>query len=151
MKEFMSSIFHTLFFPHEGKIVTIDQLPFVHASPNASFGPSFPMIDNSQQATKDVGVRMYSSLMGSFDFMTPIHHIHAISSESSSSMRHVPFHTLYFNDPWTLPSLTMSYEGQFHIGMEMPLSAIEVVYQSILGATTDPILSPHEWTRWILL
>jgi hypothetical protein len=29
------SIFHTLCFPHEGKIVTIDQLSFAHASPNA--------------------------------------------------------------------------------------------------------------------
>jgi hypothetical protein len=32
----VSSIFHTLCFPHEGKIVTIDQLSFVHASLKAS-------------------------------------------------------------------------------------------------------------------
>jgi hypothetical protein len=31
----VSSVFHTLCFPHEGKIVTIDQLSFVHASPSA--------------------------------------------------------------------------------------------------------------------
>jgi hypothetical protein len=42
----MSSIFCTLCFPKEGKIVTIDQLSFVHAIPNASVGPSFPVIDN---------------------------------------------------------------------------------------------------------
>jgi hypothetical protein len=107
------------------------------------------MIDNSQQETEDVGVRMYSSLMGSFDFMAPIHHIHAISSESSSSMRYVPFHTSYFNDPWTLPSPTMSYEGQSHIGMEMPLSTTKVVYQAILDATVDPDPS-SSWMRWIL-
>jgi hypothetical protein len=87
MTTVVSSVFCTLCFPHEGKIVTIDQLSFVHASPSASVGPSVPVIDNSQQETEDVGVRMYSSLMGSFDFMAPIHHIHAISSESSSSMR----------------------------------------------------------------
>jgi hypothetical protein len=107
----VSSIFHTLCFPHEGKIVTIDQLSFVHAIPNASVGPSVPVIDNSRKAVKDVGVEMYSSLMGSFDFMAPIHHIHAISSRYSLSMRYVPFRTSYFNDPWTLPSPMMSCEG----------------------------------------
>jgi hypothetical protein len=141
----VSSIFHTLCFPHEGKIVTIDQLSFAHVSPSASVGPSIPMINNSQQETEDVGVEMYSSLMGSFDFMAPIHHIHAISSESSSSMRFIPFCTLYFNDPWTLPSPTMSYEGQSHIGMEIPLLAVEVVYQSIIDAIAD--LDPS--SSWI--
>jgi hypothetical protein len=68
MKKIVLSIFHTLCFPHEGKIMTIDHLSFVHASPNASVGPLVPVIDNSQQKTRDVGVRMYSSLMGSFDF-----------------------------------------------------------------------------------
>jgi hypothetical protein len=47
---------------------------------------------------------MYSSLMGRFDFVTPIHHIHAISNEYSSSLRFVPLYTSYFNDTWTLPS-----------------------------------------------
>ena len=42
----MSSIFHTLCFPHEGKIVTIDQLSFVHASSNTLVGPSVPVINN---------------------------------------------------------------------------------------------------------
>ena len=53
-------------------------------------------------------------------------------------MRLVPFRTSYFNDPWTLPSPTMSYEGQFHIGMEIPLLAAKVGYQSIIDATVDP-------------
>jgi hypothetical protein len=43
----MSFVFHTLCFPHEGKIVTIDQLSFAYSSPNASLGPSIPVIDNS--------------------------------------------------------------------------------------------------------
>jgi hypothetical protein len=34
----ISSIFCTLFFPHEGKIVNIDQLSFAYSSPNASLG-----------------------------------------------------------------------------------------------------------------
>jgi hypothetical protein len=51
MTTVMLFIFCTLCFPHEGKIVTIDQLSFAHASPNASVGPSISVIDNSQQTT----------------------------------------------------------------------------------------------------
>jgi len=43
----MSSIFQTLCFPHEGKIVMIDQLSFAHSSPSASVGPLVPMTNNS--------------------------------------------------------------------------------------------------------
>jgi hypothetical protein len=65
----MSLSFRTLCFPHEGKIVMIDQLSFACSSPNASLGPSIPVIDNSQPTTENIGVRMYSSLMGTFDFI----------------------------------------------------------------------------------
>jgi hypothetical protein len=137
MTTVISSILCTLCFSHKRKIVTIDLLSFAHASPNSSVGPSFPVIENSQSETEDIGVEMYSSLMGTFDFVAPIHHIYAMSSRSSSSMRSIPFCTLYFNDPWTLPSLTMSCEGQSHIGMEMPLSVVEITYQVVLDSTTD--------------
>jgi hypothetical protein len=43
----VSFIFRTLCFPHEGKIMTINQLSFAYASPNASVGPLIPVIDNS--------------------------------------------------------------------------------------------------------
>jgi hypothetical protein len=96
------------------------------------------VIDNSQPTTEDIGVRMYSSLMGTFDFVTPIHHIYAMSSRFASSMMSVPFRTSYFNDPWTLPSPTMSCEGQSHIRMQMLLSATEIAYQVVLDSTVDP-------------
>jgi hypothetical protein len=138
MTRVMSSIFHTFYFPREGKKRMIDQFSFVHTIRNASVGSSVPMIDNSQQETKDVGVKMCSSFIGIFDFVAPIHHIHAISIDSSLSMRSFPFCTSYFNDPWSLPSPTMSYGCHSHIGMEMPLSVAEIVYQSILDAIVDP-------------
>jgi hypothetical protein len=128
MTTVMLSVFRTLCFPHKGKIMTIDQLSFAHASPNALVRPSILVIDNSQPTTEDVGVRMYSSLMGTFDFMAPIHHIYAMSSRYSLSTRSIPFRTSYFNDPWTLPSLTMSYECQSQIGMSMALSVEEIAY-----------------------
>jgi hypothetical protein len=85
MTTIVSLIFHMLCFPHEGKVVKIDQLSFVHPGPTASVGNSIPIIDNSQQTTKNVGVIMYSSLMGTFDFSTPISCINVVSGESSPS------------------------------------------------------------------
>jgi hypothetical protein len=120
--------------------VTIDHLSFVHASPNASVGPSIPVIDNSQLTNDDISVRMYSSLMGTFDFVAPIHHIYSMSSRSSSSTMSIPFHTSNFNDPWTLPSPTMSCEGQSHTGMEMPLSVTKIAYRDVLDSIVDPDL-----------
>ena len=76
-------VFHTLCFPHEGKIMTIDQLSFEYASPNAFVGPLILVVDNSQSKTENIDVGMYLSLMGTFDFMAPIHHVYAMSSRSS--------------------------------------------------------------------
>jgi hypothetical protein len=87
MTAIISSIFHTLLFPNDGNIMTIDQFSFEYTIPNASVGPSIPMIENSQPTTENIGVRMYSSLMGTFDFVAPIHHIYAMSSRYFSSMR----------------------------------------------------------------
>jgi hypothetical protein len=90
---------------------------------------------------------MYFSFMGSFDFTLSITYINSISDESSSSMRFVPFRTLYFNDPWTLPSPTMSYEGHSHIRMVMPLSEVEFVCHVVLEAIVDPDPSSSRTTR----
>jgi hypothetical protein len=130
----VSSIFHILIFPHDWKIATIDELSFVYVIPNALVGPLIPMIDNSQLTNENIGVRMYSSLMGTFDFMAPIHHIYAMSSRYASLMRFIPFCTLYFNNHWTLPSLVVSCEGQSHTRMAMPLSEIEIAYQVVLDS-----------------
>jgi hypothetical protein len=105
------SVFHTLCFPHQGEIVTIDQLCFVYSSLNASIGPSIPMVDNSQSTTYNISVKMYSSLMGTFNFSMSIHHIYAMSSTSASVEWSIPFCTSYFSDPWTLPSPILSIES----------------------------------------
>jgi hypothetical protein len=75
----VSSVFLTLCFPHEENIVMIDQLSFAYSSPNASIGPSIPVIDNSQPTTENISVEIYSSLMGNFNFMALSHHIYAMS------------------------------------------------------------------------
>jgi len=63
MTAIISSVFCTLFFPHNGKIMMIDELCFAYTIPNASIGPSIPMIDNSQLKTENINVEMYYSLM----------------------------------------------------------------------------------------
>jgi hypothetical protein len=117
----ISFIFPTLCFPHEGNIVTINQLSFAYSSPNASIGPSIPVIDNSHLTTENIGVRIYSSLMGTFNFTSLSHHIYTMSSRSASTWRSITFRTSYFSDPWNLPSPNSSREGQLHAGMAMPL------------------------------
>ena len=107
----VSSVFCTLCFPHDGKIMMINQLSFLYASLNAYVGSSILVVDNSQPETENISVGMYSSLMGTFDFMAPIHHVYAMSSKLVLSERSVLFLTSYFNDPWTLPSSIVSCEG----------------------------------------
>ena len=65
-----SSYFRCIKFPHEGKLVTIDQLSFYKA-PNES-GTSIPFVDASTPACVHMGVGLYSSMMGSFNIAAPI-------------------------------------------------------------------------------
>ena len=65
-----SSYFRCIKFPHEGKLVTIDQLLFYNA-PN-EFGTIVQFVDNSTPACENMGVSLYSSLMGSFNISAPI-------------------------------------------------------------------------------
>ena len=65
-----SSYFRCINFLHEGKLVTIDQLSFCNA-PNES-RTVVPLVDNSTPACENIGVGLYSSLMGSFNIIAPI-------------------------------------------------------------------------------
>jgi hypothetical protein len=80
---------------------------------------------------------MYSSLMGTFNFLTLIHRVYAISSRLASTGRSIPFLTSYFSDPWNLPSPASSSEGKLHVGMAMPLSTTEIVYKVVLDSSID--------------
>jgi hypothetical protein len=69
------------------------------------------VIDNSQAITENIDVRMYSSLMGTFNFLALIHHVYAMSSRHSLARSSILFCTSYLSDPWTLPSPTLLSEG----------------------------------------
>jgi hypothetical protein len=67
MKAVVTTVFRVLLFPHEGRIVTIDQFPFSH--PDPSLGESaVPMIDNPQPDVVNIGVGLCPPLMGTFDY-----------------------------------------------------------------------------------
>jgi hypothetical protein len=81
---------------------------------------------------------MYSSLMGTFNFSTSIHHVYSMSSRPALAGRSIPFRTSYISDPWTLPCLNSSCEGQSHACMAMPLLVVEIEYQVVIESSIDP-------------
>ena len=76
-------------------------------------------------------VGMYPSLMGSFNLPPPsqmslVFAISQIANENES--RVVPFRTHYSNDSWTLPNPKFSTQGEGFMGMESPLSVVNITY-----------------------
>jgi hypothetical protein len=70
MQVVVATVFWVLLFPHEDRIVTIDQLFF--SRPDASLGAStVPMTDNPQPGMVNIGVGLCPSLMGTFNYSSP--------------------------------------------------------------------------------
>ena len=70
---------------------------------------------------------MYASLMGTFDFPTPINHLGSTSIGNSIAT------VVNRMDPWVLPS--------YH-EPKVPLLVVEIAYQAIIHTTIDPIPVP---------
>jgi hypothetical protein len=107
MHAVVATVFQVLFFPHEGQIVSIDQLSFSH--PDPSLGASIvPMIDNPQPDVINIGVGLCPPLMGTFDYPPPTNDVKYISvvpnQSSAKNFQMSSFHTTYFNDSWNIPS-----------------------------------------------
>jgi hypothetical protein len=131
MQVVATTVFRVLLFPHEGRIVTIDQLSF--SSPDLALGPStVPMIDNPQPGVINVGVGLCPSLMGTFDKQPPHDDIKFISNHHKVDIFQVlSFRTTYLEDPWILPSPSAPMDETGHPGMSMPLSTAEVGYSLV--------------------
>jgi hypothetical protein len=95
-----------------------------------------------------MGVEMYLSLMGTFNFATPMSYINStlansnVSISSASASQVCYFITTYFEDPWLLPSPFVSVEGLEHAGMAITLSVTEMFYQAIQRTSIDIDLIP---------
>jgi hypothetical protein len=150
MHAVVATIFWVLLFPHEDWIMTIDQLSF--SRPDPSLGVStVPMIDNPQLGVVNVGVGLCPSLMGTFDYLPPQGDVKFISDHHKVEISQVSsFHTTYFNDPWILPSPSVTMEGTGNPGMSMPLSAAEVEYSLVQQASIDTDPTPAQELDLIL-
>ena len=138
MQVVTSSLFCIVCFPHNGKIVTIDQMTFKNPPIIASSEASVLKVEHSQPATGSVGVGMYPSLMGTFSCLAPVLMIGSSFYGASTSMRSVPFHTSHMGDPWILPSSSPSSES---IKTSVPLPVVMIAYQDNLQSTVEPCSS----------
>ena len=131
MQAVVATVFRVLLFPHEGRIVTIDQLSF--SRPDPALGAStVPLVDNPQAGVINIGVGLCPSLMGTFDYPPPHSNVKSILTHHKAEIFHVSsFRMTYFNDPWILPSPSAMMDGTGHPGMSMPLSAAEVAYSLV--------------------
>jgi hypothetical protein len=145
MQAVVATVFRVLLFPHEGRIVTIDQLSF--SRPDPALGAStVPLVDNPQAGVVNIGVGLCPSLMGTFDYPPPQGDVKFISTHHKAEIFNVSsFRTTYFTDPWILPSPSDTMEATRHAGMSSPLSAAEVAYSMVqqTSATPDPIPAPE--------
>jgi hypothetical protein len=87
--------------------------------------------------------------MGTFDYLSPSNDIRFISIVPNQlrdeNFQVSSFKMRYFHDPWNLTSPSASIEGIGHLGMTMPLSVAEVVYNIFQQASANPDLAPsHE-------
>jgi hypothetical protein len=143
MQAVVATVFRVLLFPHEGQIVSIDQLSF--SRPDPALGAStVPMVDNPQASVVNVGVGLCPSLMGTFDYPPPQGDVKFISTHHKAEIFHVSsFCMTYFQDPWTLPSPSDTMYATGHAGMSTPLSATEVAYSLVQqpSATSDTTLT----------
>ena len=67
MSAIASVILRVVVFPHEGKLVTVDQLSFLwngHMETNES---TIPLVDQVKPTSESLGPGMHSSLMGTFN------------------------------------------------------------------------------------
>jgi hypothetical protein len=140
MQFVVATVFRVLLFPHEGQIVTINQLSF--SRPDPSLGAStVPMIDNPQPGVVNIGVGLCPSLMGTFDYPPPQGDIKVISNHHKVEIfQFSSFQMTYFDDPWILSSPSVMMDGTGHLSMSMPLSAAKVAYSLVQqsSANTDP-------------
>ena len=113
-------------------------MAFKNSPVTASSGTSVPVIEHSHPATGSVGVGMYPSLMGSFSCIVPVLMIGSCSDKASTSTTSVSFCTTHMEDPWILPTLSISSEP---VETDMLLPVTMISYQANLMDVAEPCSS----------
>ena len=73
-------------FPHEGKLVTVDQLSFTQKGHLETSESIVPLIDQTKPVSESLGFGIHASLMGTFDIPTPITYLGSTSVGNSIVM-----------------------------------------------------------------
>jgi hypothetical protein len=128
MHAVVSTLFRVICFPHQGKVVTVDQLAFLNSDTrtgNISFIAKTPL----GYKNVDVGLLKDSSLMGTFPIPPP--DVLRPSIASINMISYVPHELAVSSNPWIVPDP----RDHTRFGDIMSLSPVESVYQAIELAT----------------
>jgi hypothetical protein len=124
----VSTLFHVVRFPHQGKVITINQLAFFNSDTHTGnvlfIAKTPPGYENV-----DVGLLKDSSLMGTFP-IRPLD-VPCSSVASINMISTMPHEIPVSHDPWIVPD----HGDHLHFGNIMPLSLVESAYQAIHSAT----------------
>jgi hypothetical protein len=101
MTSITSSVFCILRFPHQGKIITVDQLEYTTPDLHNVAANNVPFLGNNNFESVGVGLLKDSSLMGVFPFLAPptaqISTLNTISTQVRQSLE--------LSDPLVVPGL----------------------------------------------
>jgi hypothetical protein len=128
MRAIVSILFRVLRFPHQGKVVTVDQLAFFNADTRTG---DVPFIAKTPPGYENVGVGLLkdSSLMGTFPIPPPPD-IPRPSVASINMISTVPHELPVSADPW----IVLDPGDHVRFGDVMSLSPVESSYQAIQSA-----------------
>jgi hypothetical protein len=128
MRTVVSTLFHVVRFPHQGKVITVDQLAFFNSDTHTG---NVPFIAKTPPGYENVSVGLLkdSSLMGTFPIPPPDVPLPSVASINMIST--LPHELPTSHDPWIVPNLG----DHFRFGDEMSLSPVESTYHAIQSAT----------------
>jgi hypothetical protein len=130
MRAVVSTLFRVIHFPHQGNVLTVDQLAFFNSDSRTS---NIPFIVKTPPGYENVGAGILrdSSLMSTFPIPPTIFLLLFTSINTiSTTIGEIP----ESYDPWIVP-LSDDY---LHYGDIMPLSLVQLAYQAIQLATPSP-------------
>jgi hypothetical protein len=140
-----SSVFRCVQFPHQGKIVTIDQLDYCTPDARTPTTNNIPFLGDHKITYESVGVVLLkdSRLMGTFPAPLPptTHHISTINMILTTT-----YQSLESSDHWIVPS-PLDFDA---LGDTMPLSPAESSYATIQSASPSSddqhLLAPNSYS-----
>jgi hypothetical protein len=126
MTVFASLVFRCVQFPHQGKIITVDQLDLCTPNVRAPATNNIPFLGDHKIMYESIGVGLLkdSNLMGTFPTPLPLttHHISTVDMILT-----MDYQSLESSDPWIVPS-PLEFDA---LGDTIPLSPTKPSYISI--------------------